>query len=248
MIRLRIRLFALALVSQLWLPVGQAQEVPVGSANTQAQSELDPHLKPAVRKFESPERFFLELRGGAYALPSRLRRSDFFEGDKGPNFGAHLDGIVYRMPKIFYITLGASAGYMGYTGQALNATTLQPVGEETSLQIVPIIATLGVRLDVLPRLLGIPLILAARGGWEWAFWSTGTGEIHNKSGWSVGPYVAAQVALDLDTFEPGGARALDEEWGINHTYVFGELIHFADVGNSLELGTTSWLIGLGVAF
>jgi hypothetical protein len=60
--------------------------------------------------------------------------------------------------------------------------------------------------------------------------------------------VSAQVALDLDTFEPGGARALDEEWGINHTFIFGEVFHFAPIGKSLEIGTTSWLVGLGFIF
>ncbi|MEY4577076.1 MAG: hypothetical protein RL701_1779, partial [Pseudomonadota bacterium] len=60
--------------------------------------------------------------------------------------------------------------------------------------------------------------------------------------------VSGQLALDLDTFEPGGARALDEEWGINHSYVFFEVQHFFPSAKSLEIGGTSWLLGLGFVF
>ena len=60
--------------------------------------------------------------------------------------------------------------------------------------------------------------------------------------------VSAQLALDLATFEPGGARALDEEWGINHTYLFGEVFYFTPTSKSLDLGTTTWLLGLGLVF
>lgn len=224
-----------------------AQEVPTGTANTQAQSELDPHFKPATRKIESPERFIVELRGGPYHIFSG-EAYDYFKNDVGPNLGVQLDGIVYRMPRLFYVTVGASIGTVSFANKATQTNTEMRVGEETSFALQPITATAQFRFDALPRRLGIPLILSGRIGWEWAHWSTDTGSRSDGSGWSLGPVFSGQAALDLDTFEPGGARALDEEWGINHTYLFAEVFHFAPTSKSLPVGATSWLIGLGFVF
>ncbi|MEY4578767.1 MAG: hypothetical protein RL701_3470, partial [Pseudomonadota bacterium] len=225
-----VRTSLLACTISLWLlqpsAAVVAQEVPKGSANIQAQSELDPHLKPAHRKFESPERFMLEVRGGPYTLFTGKPYGAYFKGDIGPNLGVQLDGIVYREERLFYITAGASLGFINFSGKATSVSTGESVDEETTLSIIPVTATVGIRFDALPRKLGIPLILGARLGWEFAHWTTDTGSRSEAAGWSVGPVVSGQLALDLDTFEPGGARALDEEWGINHSYVFFEVQHF----------------------
>jgi hypothetical protein len=229
----------------------RAQEVPAGSTDTQSQTELNPRLKPAMRSFESAERFVLQLGGGPYTVFSDEQASygRFFSDDHGPNLNAQLDGILYRMQRTFYVTVGGSVGLLNFSGAAVERMDpTQTTSEKTTLSIVPLTAAATIRIDVLPRRLGIPIILAARAGWEWAHWDTNTGARDNATGWSVGPVVSAQVALDLDTFEPGGARALDEEWGINHTFIFGEVFHFAPIGKSLEIGTTSWLVGLGFIF
>jgi hypothetical protein len=215
----------------------------------QSYTELEPRLKPAMRAFESPEHFILELRGGPYT-PSIVDTAagNIFGGDKGPNFAAQLDGILRRVPNFYYVTLGGSIGTLSYSASAQSAIDGTSVGEKTTLSLIPVQATAGIRFDVLPRKLHIPIIFGARAGWEWAHWSTGTGARTDASGWSSGPVVSLQVALDLDSFEPNGARSLDEEWGINHTYLFGELFHFEPVGRSLPLGATSWLLGVGFIF
>lgn len=227
----------------------RAQEVPKGTSDTQAQTELDPHLKPAARRFESPERFVLEVRGGPYSVfAGNKAYGDFFADDIGPNLGVQLDGIVYRMPKVFYATLGGSIGYLNFTGKALAQATGTATAEETSIALVPMAASATIRFDLLPRRLGIPLIFGARAGWQWTYWDTSTGARDDADGFALGPVISGIVALDLDTFEPGGARALDEEWGINHTYLFGEVFHFAPTSKSLPVGGTNWLIGLGFVF
>jgi hypothetical protein len=226
-----------------------AQEVPKGSSDTQAQTQLDPHLKPATRRFESPERFVLEVRGGPYKVfTNSTTYGDFFQHDSGPNLGVQLDGIVYRMPKVFYVALGGNIGYLNYSGKAVARTTGMPTAEETTLALVPLAGTATIRLDLLPRRFGIPVIFGARIGWQWTHWDTNTGARDDAEGWAIGPVIAGQVALDLDTFEPGGARALDEEWGINHTFLFGEVFHFAPTSRSLQVGGTHWMVGLGFVF
>jgi len=225
-----------------------AQEVPPGTANTQALSELDPHRRPPSRRIESPERVILELRGGTYRVFPGEPYDTYFKSDSGPHLSVHADGILYREPNWFYVTLGGSFGWMRYTGKAQDAETGAPVGEETAMTVLPVTATAGFRFDALPRQLSIPFIFGVRVGWEWAHWSTTTGAIDDASGWSTGPVLSAQLALDLDTFERGGARALDEEWGINHTYIFGEIYKFIPTSKSLDLGGTNWVAGLGFVF
>jgi hypothetical protein len=213
-------------------------------------TESDPRLIPAGHKTESVERFLLEFRGGP-SSPAVTRDASFgrfFHNDSGPNLGIQVDGVVYREPKWFYFTVGGSVGMINFSGGALQAGTDTSVSEKTTLSIIPVTGTAGLRFDALARQFHIPLILGARVGWEWAHWSSGTGARTDATGWSLGPVFSLQVAIDLDSFEPDGARNLDEEWGINHTYLFGEIYHFEPTGKSLELGDTSWLIGLGFIF
>jgi hypothetical protein len=221
------------------------------ATRAQAQAaEEDPHLVPVIPNFESPERFILELRGGPYqpSLEKNTSYGVFFKGDSGPNLGFQLDGILYHEERWFYLTAGTGLGLANYDGNAYAQGTSTTVSEKTTLVIVPVLATVGVRFEALARQLHVPIILGARAGWEWAHWDTNTGTRDDASGWSLGPFVSAQIALDLDSIEPGGARNLDEEWGINHTYLFGEIFHFEPTKKSLPIGATSWLIGLGFVF
>jgi hypothetical protein len=233
-----------------WLLTLMAASVLCGMhARVRAQgiTETDARLIPAGHKSESIERFIVEFRGGP-ASPEVTRNSTygtFFQDDIGPNLGVQLDGVIYRESQWFYLTAGGSFSTLNFSGHAVAAQDGSSVSEKTTLNILPLTGVVGFRFDGLARRLSVPLIFTGRAGWEWAHWSTSTGSRKDASGWSNGPVFSLQVAFDLDAFEPNGARNLDEEWGINHTYVFAELYHFAPLGNSLELGDTSWLAGLG---
>jgi hypothetical protein len=231
----------------VWTSSTRAQEVKPGTANTQEQSQLDPMHRPAYRKIESAERFFLEFKAGPHRLFSGEHYEDVFADDTGWHFAGQLEGILYRLPSILYVTAGGGIGTASYSAPALDDQGL-PATEETTLRLLPINAGATLRVDVLPRKLRFPLIFAGRIGWRWTHWDTNTGRIDDASGWSLGPTFTGQVALDLDTFEPGGARALDEEWGINHTFLLAELTYHATTEKSLPVGGLSWAIGLGVAF
>lgn len=223
-----------------------AQEVRPGTTNTQEQSQLDPLLKPAHRKIESPERFVLELKGGPYRVFADTAY-DVFANDSGPAFNAQLEAIVFRLPNMLYLTAGGGIGYAGFASRALDENQ-EEVSEETTLSLVPMTVSATLRVDVLPRRLGVPVIFAGRVGWRWTQWDTNTGKVNDAAGWSLGPVLTGQVALDLDSFERGGARALDEEWGINHTFLLGEVTYYGTTDKSLPVGGWSWAIGLGLAF
>jgi hypothetical protein len=66
------------------------------------------------------------------------------------------------------------------------------------------------------------------------------------SGGRIGFQWGIQAALELDIFEPRAARSLDEEWGINHSYLFFEL-YGVQVNNPIDVGTDlGWVAGLGL--
>jgi hypothetical protein len=120
--------------------------------------------------------------------------------------------------------------------------------EETSFSLLPLQLLAVVRVDALARKLSVPFILTGKLGYEWAHWDTDSGGVDDADGWSVGLLWAAQVALDLDFFEPSAARQMDEEWGINHSFLFFEVYGFEPTSNSLQVGGTAWAAGLGFMF
>jgi hypothetical protein len=226
-----------------------ASTLCAASARVHAQgiTQTDPRLIPAGRKSESIERFVIELRGGP-STPDVTRDpayGTYFMGDSGPNLGFQLDGVVFREPKWFYLTVGGSFSTISFSGHATQQTNGAAASEKTTLYMIPLTAVAGLRFDGLARRYRVPLVFTGRVGWEWAHWNTGTGSRTDATGWSLGPVFALQVAFDLDIFQPDGARNLDEEWGINHTYLFAELYRFEAIGKSLPVSDTSWLFGLG---
>ena len=55
-------------------------------------------------------------------------------------------------------------------------------------------------------------------------------------------------AFELDVIEPRAARRLDEDWGINHSYLFLEL-YGSLFGTSIPMrDTLTWSMGLGLTF
>ena len=72
-----------------------------------------------------------------------------------------------------------------------------------------------------------------------------SGNQDDANGWSLGLVYAGQVALDLDTFEPSAARRMDEEWSINHSFLFFEIAGFEPNSDSVPLGDLTWSLGLG---
>ncbi len=212
-----------------------------------AHAQSDASTIPAARNVSTPERYIIELRGGPYQ-PDLGSFDRFFGGDLGPYLGLQVSYILYRLPNIAYLAAGGGFGWSNYSGAAIAVNGSGNVTEETSLTLLPLSAIAQIRLDVLPRKLGIPFLLAAKVGWQWAFWDTSTGAQNDASGWSTGLLYAGQLALDLDSFDSAAARSLDEEWGINHSYLFFEIYRFSPTSASLPIGGTGWVLGLGFNF
>jgi hypothetical protein len=75
---------------------------------------------------------------------------------------------------------------------------------------------------------------------------------HKGRGGTPGWQAAGGVALLLDFIDPGSARALDSDTGVNHTYLFAEIGRYEASGlgrkNALHVGDTTWVAGLMFEF
>ena len=226
-----------------------------------ARAQMDDDLKPADRSFVSPERYAFEFRIGPYDPdPGGDGAFERLYDDLGPLVAVELDVIALRIDDVLYLAGGGLIGTGGFDGKALDCGDLDAAAcgaaanfdsratEETSFQIIPLALMGVVRLDVLTRKVGIPFIFAGKLGYQWMHWDSETGSNSDGSGWSLGLIWGAQVALDLNFFEPRAGRNMDEEWGINQSTIFFELYGFDTTSDSLDLGGLNWAAGLGFIF
>jgi len=131
------------------------------------------------------------------------------------------------------LDLGVGIGWSSKSGLGLDSVTGQPTGDKTSLRILPLTLSLTYRMDWFVENGGFPLVPYARASLErWQWWVTnGSGgtartTVDGKSGsgatngWSG----ALGLAFLLDFIDPGMAREMDRDTGINHTYLFVEAV------------------------
>jgi hypothetical protein len=111
------------------------------------------------------------------------------------------------------------------------------------------------RVDVLMRHFGVPIVPYAKGGLGYALWWVNDGvgiardDVSGRkgSGVSYGPQWALGGMLLLDGLDEGSAKTLDNEAGINNSYLFGEWYQSKLGGDSrMEVGTNTWVVGFAV--
>jgi hypothetical protein len=216
-------------------------------AAAQDYAGFDESQPPVI---DSPENFAFEFRVGPYrpsndAVDAGL--DDISAGRNGPFIGGELDYVPWRIPYIGLVGFGAGIGWVRYKGHALDAAG-QETDEDAKLILYPLSALAVLRIDVLARELDIPLLFAVKIGADFIRWRSRAGGREEADGTSIGLHWAAQVALELDFLEPQAARNLDEEWGINHSFIFFEM-YGINTGTSLEVGDSfTFAAGLGLIF
>ena len=125
------------------------------------------------------------------------------------------------------LDLGAGVGWWSKSGKGL----LQgggPSGDTTALRVLPLQLSLTYRLDSFADV--VPLVPYGRLALErWQWWVTngggGTASVvggPEGSGATNGWSVAGGLAFLLDFLDPGMAREMDRDAGVNHTYLFVE--------------------------
>jgi hypothetical protein len=239
-------------------------------SSARADDETGVLLVSSHKKFESPERFTLEVRFGLYhprvdadpGLNGATPYRSTFGDTANFEIAAEFDWQAYRIPHFGTIGPGFGAGYTSASALA-PLVTPQPDGnklsaENTSLTIFPMYGVVVLRADVIDRELHVPFVPYAKLGVGWGLWrasnSAGTSNASGRvgEGTSLGIHAALGLALDLNVLDRAAARGFDNSMGVNHTYAFFEAF-WSDLNgfgqaNALNVGAYTWAAGLALSF
>jgi hypothetical protein len=249
----------------------QGQPAPAQTQGAQVETSqalpptvaLDPGVRPPPASDLSAQNAAIELRFGRYVprvddgVESPVFE-DFFGDDNRYLLGFELDWQIWRAPYVGTLGVGAGWGYTSIsapnqpTGQE-GVPNEQPIAQESTLSIMPMYAVGVLRVDVLSRQLGVPLVPYGKLGLGYAFWwvNDGIATARNNEGVagkdiSVGTHAALGGMLLLDTFDPVAARAMDAEAGINNSYIFFEWLWSDFDGDQMNVGASTWMTGLAI--
>ncbi|MET0591297.1 MAG: MXAN_2562 family outer membrane beta-barrel protein, partial [Polyangiaceae bacterium] len=181
----------------------------------------------APRVYESPQRFAFELRFGPYipqidqTFPRQRPYETVFGTDQRVMFGLEFDWQLARIPYVG--TIGPGIGW-SYTHMSATAFGVdgKPTVEETGLGIMPMYGVGVLRIDELARQTGIPLVGYGKAGLGYALWWTGNDTETQRRGHTWGTQFALGGMFLLDIIDNKSATEIDNEWGINNSYVFFE--------------------------
>ena len=253
-----------ALLLALIVGVGATATVRVAHA----QGRIDPQIVDDS-EYHSPQWFAAEFKLGPYK-PSI---DSEFSGD-GP-YARIFDGGGLMLRWEFDVQvwhgfgslgIGVVGGYFRRSAQAFiddggggTSSGTERSGGETSIMLVPISVLAVYRFDVLANRWHIPVVPFVKFGVNYTLWwiFNGSGDVASVDGdkargGSWGLAFNAGLELQLDFLEPGAAKTLDAEVGINHTYLFFEFAYTGADGfgaaGKLDVGDATWQAGLAFEF
>ncbi len=211
--------------------------------------------------YQSPQSWAFEVRLGPYkpqidqefgTSPGPYER--IFGNSNRVFIGAELDYQLLRIPFVGTIGPGVAWQYTKMSGTAKKRGTDTNASETTGLWIMPMYLAAVLRVDVLARELGVPLVPYGKLGVGYALWKAsndlGTSSYDGVAGkgHSYGLHYAGGLALELDPFDRRSAAQLDESVGINHSYLFFELMRSNLDGfgsnNQMRVGASTWSMGM----
>ncbi|MCP4680550.1 MAG: hypothetical protein GY854_34710 [Deltaproteobacteria bacterium] len=208
-------------------------------------------LAPAIAQayIPSPQYGAFELKLGPYkpALDKSLRGSPYeeFFGDELMLLTQLELDWQFLHPPGFSIGVGGSVGFMQECKKSVlldeeGAQTDEESADYSVLNVIPFAGLLVVRIDALADMLDVPLVPFFKIGINWYLWwilnagNTDTietednnGEVIDTSkarGGTLGWQVNTGLMFRLDSFDPMSARTFDNEAGVNHSYLFAEIV------------------------
>jgi len=212
------------------------------SASARAPDTFEEDHHPPIL-IDSDQWFAFELKVGPYQPGDSRSFKRTFGNDKGWMLNLELDITVLHIPWVGQLNVAGGWGWANYDAKAF-AEDGSRSGEDTEFTVFPL-AALGVfRIDTLARNTVIPVTFAGKLGYEWVRWKATTGEVTDGSGFNHGLRWGAQAAFELDFFDRSTARRLDEDWGVNHTFLLFEYYESRTKGT----GDRTYSIGLGAQF
>ncbi|MBC7171171.1 MAG: hypothetical protein H5U40_02025 [Polyangiaceae bacterium] len=120
--------------------------------------------------------------------------------------------------------------------------------EQAELRLFPLTAMASLRIDVLARQFRVPFVFTPKLGLDAIFYKSTIGTLTEAKNASLGLRWAVEIAFELDVLERRAARSLDEEWGINHTFLFFQIFGSTAQSNLPVGDSFAWTAGLGFVF
>jgi fibronectin type III domain protein len=207
---------------------------------------------------ESPHWWNFELRFGPYRPDVDSEFSDRGSAKRpyAQTFGSsrHLMGGVEIDRQVLHRggtwAVGLGVGHYEVSAAALEANLTTRSGDQTSLRLIPVWASLVYRADILRERYHSPLVPYAKVGLDCSFWKTSDTSEPSTDGKTFGWHAAAGLSFDLSILDPEDAHAMDRDSGVNQTALFFEFTHDSldgfGSGSVLHVGDTTWLAGLMV--
>jgi hypothetical protein len=200
----------------------------------------------------SPEGYLLSFGVGAYRPDPGSESFDTrYSGDNGPILLAEFDLYLYRIPFIGPIGIGLQGGWSGYSGVRCLGSSPEgsciPSNDGGKLTLFPLNVIATLRIDALARKTPVPLVFTGKVGYNTVFLKESGGGSDSR-GRSHGFGWGAQVALELNFVNPRRANALDEDWGINSSFLFFEIAG-SDANSRAPVGDKFYFTGgVGLTF
>jgi hypothetical protein len=258
--RIRTTAFAWAALT------GTAAALVATTAHAQNDLELEPEIG-RHRQFATPQNFAAELRIGIFkpdvdddpGLNGATPYHDAFGDNPRVMFGGEFDWQALHIPHLGSLGPGVSAAFWSASGPAPFKNGAPGSVETTSLSVYPFVAMAVFRLDEFWRDAHVPFVPYGKFGLEYALWrasntlGTSVAEGVSGKGHTLGTHLALGLAFNLNVFDSYAAQNIDDQLGINGTYIFGEFDwdDMAGLGlqsNVLRVGGTNWTIGFAWEF
>lgn len=242
---------ALTVVAPL-VPEARAQQ-NAAAANTET-TELPPARIPELEARTSDRSGAFALRAGPYKPENLLRNAgstpnnivfeDLYGDGPGIMYGIDWEYQPLHHKYIGNLGIGLGGSFYRKTGKALKEDGTQSQ-QNIALQIMPATADLTYRMELWADQPVVPY--AGIGADYWYFTESKQGG-DSVSGAKKGWHWRAGGELLLDIFDNRSAGALDANWGINNTYIFGEyrslkVNNFGD-NTGFDFSTNTWYGGL----
>jgi hypothetical protein len=196
---------------------------------------------------DSPMWLAFELKVGPYTPGSSAASKRAFDQTFGSKSGwmlnLELDLTLWHIPYLGQLNLGLGWGWVNYKAKSFDESGSRS-GEDTTFTLYPLSALAVLRVDALARYTVVPLTFAGKVGPEWVRWTSDTGTHNDGNGFNAGLRWAAQAAFELDYFDLNTARRMDEDYGVNHTFVLFEFYQSSTRGT----GDRTFSIGLGCQY
>ncbi len=209
-------------------------------------------LVPLGTLAESPQYGAFELKFGPY-LPNIDEESSLNGAPYADTFGKNNNMFLttleldWQFLQTSWCTLGlggsigfmqayakstTSSEYEGESGESSEdsdeTSDSSDTADYTVLTVMPTALMAVWRIDGLANHTVIPIVPYFKAGLNWYLWVTVNGGKKTGSGGTLGYQFAPGIMIRLDNLDKRTARTFDNEVGVNHSYIFAEML-FATV-------------------